>query len=111
MQRFARTTGFRAVAYQTAADEMIHLRETAAEVRATRRQLTVPVVVVTAGLGSDATWQKLQRDQERLSDQGCQVIAERSGHAVALGQPGAIVEPIRAIVDKARGRYAFAGCG
>jgi pimeloyl-ACP methyl ester carboxylesterase len=110
VQRFARATRFRAVAYQTAADEIIHLRQSAAEVRATRRQLTVPVVVVTAGLGADAAWQKLQRDQTELSEQGCQVIAEQSGHAIALGQPQAIVEPIRAIVDKARGRHAVAGC-
>jgi pimeloyl-ACP methyl ester carboxylesterase len=111
VQRFARATSFRAVAYQTAADEVSHLRESAAEVRATRRRLTVPVVVVTAGLGADAAWQHLQRDQVGLSEQGCQVIAEQSGHAIALGQPQAIVESIRAIVDKARGRHAVALCG
>lgn len=111
VRRFARATAFRAVAYRTAANEMTHLRESAAEVRATRRQLRIPVVVVTAGLGSDAVWQKLQRDQVGLSQQGCQVIAEQSGHAIALGQPQAIVDPIRVIVEKARGRHAGAVCG
>jgi pimeloyl-ACP methyl ester carboxylesterase len=104
VQHQARATGFRSSAYQATADEGLHLPESAAEVRATRRKLSVPVVVVTAGLGADAEWQRLQRDQVGLSEQGCQVIADRSGHAVALGQPQAIVEPIRAIVETARGR-------
>jgi pimeloyl-ACP methyl ester carboxylesterase len=111
VQGFARATAFRATAYQATADEGIHLPETAAEVRASRRKLAVPVVVVTAGLGSDAGWQRLQRDQVGLSEQGCQVIAEQSGHVIALGQPQAIVEPIRAIVHTARGRNDLPLCG
>lgn len=110
VQGFARATNRRAVAYQTAADEMTHLPETAEDVRTTRRQLTAPVVVVTAGLGSDSVWQRLQRDQLGLSKQGCQVIAERSGHFIAVGQPEAIVEPIRAMVQRARGPNAIALC-
>jgi len=109
-QRSARATAFRASAYKTTANEIIHLPESAAEVRASRRKLTIPVVVVTAGLGADAAWQSLQRDQVRLSEQGCQVIAEQSGHAIALGQPQAIVEPIRAIVRAARERHDVPPC-
>jgi pimeloyl-ACP methyl ester carboxylesterase len=111
VQGFARATAFRATAYQATADEGIHLPETAAEAKASRRKLAVPVVVVTAGLGSDAGWQRLQRDQVGLSEQGCQVIAEQSGHVIALGQPQAIVEPIRAIVHTARGRNDLPLCG
>jgi pimeloyl-ACP methyl ester carboxylesterase len=101
---FARATSFRTAAYQAAADEILHLRESAAEVKATRRKLTIPVVVVTAGRGADAVWRDLQRDQVGLSQQGSQVIAEQSGHVIAVGQPQAIVDAIRASVDKARGR-------
>ena len=101
-QRAARATAFRASAYNATANEGLHLPESAAEVKASRRKLTIPVVVVTAGLGTDAAWQSLQRDQVGLSEQGCQVIAEGSGHAIALGEPQAIVEPIRAIVRLAR---------
>jgi pimeloyl-ACP methyl ester carboxylesterase len=108
---FARATGFRSAAYQGAANEMIHLRESAAEVKATRRTLNIPVVVVTAGLGADAAWRDLQRDQVGLSRQGCQVNAERSGHAIAVGQPQAVVDAIRAVVDTARGRHDVALCG
>lgn len=111
VRRFARATAFRASAYQATADEGIHLPETAAEVKANRRKLAIPVVVVTAGLGADAAWQGLQRDQVGLSAQGCQVIAEQSGHVIALGQPRAIVEPIRAIVHAARGRKDVPLCG
>jgi pimeloyl-ACP methyl ester carboxylesterase len=101
---FARATSFRAAAYQATADEGLHLRESAAEVKASRRKLTIPVVVVTAGRGADAVWRDQQRDQVGLSQLGCQVIAERSGHVIAVGQPQAIVDAIRAIVDAARGR-------
>ena len=104
LQRFARATAFRAAGYQAAADEIIHIRKSAAEVRSTRHELTIPVVVVTGARGADATWRQLQRDQVGLSQRGCQVIADESGHVVLLEQPWVVVEAIRAIVDTARGR-------
>jgi pimeloyl-ACP methyl ester carboxylesterase len=103
-QRSARATGFRAAGYQAAADEIIHIRESAAEVRASRRKLTVPVVVVTGARGADATWQELQRDQVTLSERGCQITAEQSGHVVSIDQPQVVVDTIRSVVDAARGR-------
>jgi pimeloyl-ACP methyl ester carboxylesterase len=111
VQRFARATAFRASAYQATADEGTHLPESAAEVRASRRKLAIPVVVVTAGRDPDPTWRSLQRDQVGLSERGCQVIAEQSGHAIALGQPQAVVDAIRAVVDTAKGRSDGALCG
>jgi pimeloyl-ACP methyl ester carboxylesterase len=111
LKPLARATAFRAAAYQATADEGIHLPESVAEVKASRRKLRIPVVVVTAGLGADPAWQELQRDQVGLSEEGCQVIAEHSGHVIALGQPQAIVEPIRAIVERARGRKDVPLCG
>jgi pimeloyl-ACP methyl ester carboxylesterase len=108
---FARATSFRSAAYQAAAAEMVHLRESVAEVKATRRKLTIPVVVVTAGRGSDAVWGALQRDQVGLSQRGCQIIAEHSGHNITVGQPRAVVDAIRATVDTARGRSDVALCG
>ncbi len=108
---FARATAFRTAGQRAAVDEIMHMQESAAEVRATRRQLTVPVVVVTAGRGADAVWRELQRDQVGLSQRGCQVIADQSGHAVAVGQPQVVVDAIRATVDAARGRRDVALCG
>jgi pimeloyl-ACP methyl ester carboxylesterase len=89
----------------------MQLRESAAEVRATRRKLTVPVVVVTAGRDADAAWRDLQRDQVGLSQRGCQVIADQSGHAVAVGQPQVVAAAIRATVDAAKMRGDWACMG
>jgi pimeloyl-ACP methyl ester carboxylesterase len=112
VQGYARATSFRTSAYRATADEGIHLRESAAEVTASRRHtLAVPVVVITAGRGSDREWRDLQRDQVTLSQQGCQTIADQSGHGIALGQPSVVVAAIRAIVEKARGRRDVALCG
>jgi pimeloyl-ACP methyl ester carboxylesterase len=95
---------FRAAGYKAAADEIIHIRESAAEVRSTRRQLKIPLVVVTGARGADATWRQLQRDQVGLSQRGCQIVADQSGHVVPLEQPSVVVEAIRAIVETTRGQ-------
>jgi pimeloyl-ACP methyl ester carboxylesterase len=110
VRSFAEATGFRAAAYQAAVDEFTHLRESAREVKATRRQLNMPVVVVTAGRGSDAAWLKLQRDQVALSQRGCQIIAENSGHAVPLGQPEVVIRAIESVVDAVNGRSDASLC-
>ena len=101
---FARATMFRAAGYRAAADEITHIRESADEVRTSRRKLTIPVVVVTGARGADATWRDLQRDQVGLSERGCQIVAEQSGHVVPVDQPEVVVNAIRAIVYAARGR-------
>jgi pimeloyl-ACP methyl ester carboxylesterase len=111
VQRFAHATRFRAAGYRAAAAEIISIRESAAEVRRSRRKLTVPLVVVTGARGADATWRELQRDQLTLSDRGCQVIADLSGHVVPLDQPEAVVDAIHALVNIARGRDDVSPCG
>lgn len=111
VREFARATSFRTAGHQAAANEIIHIRESAAEVRSTRRELTIPLVVVTGARGADARWQDLQRDQVGLSRRGCQIIAEQSGHVVAIDQPQVIVEAIRAIVETSRGRDDVPLCG
>jgi pimeloyl-ACP methyl ester carboxylesterase len=99
VRRFAEVTGYRAAAYKTAVDELTHLPQSSAEVKENRRQLDIPVVVVTAGRGSDAAWLKLQRDQAALSIRGCQIIAENSGHGVALGQPEIVFRAVQSVVS------------
>jgi pimeloyl-ACP methyl ester carboxylesterase len=100
---FARATGSRAAGYQTAADELRHIRESISEVRRSRRKLTIPVLVVTGGRGADENWQRLQRDHASLSDRGCLIVAKESGHVVAIDQPEIIVDAIQAVVETARG--------
>ena len=100
---FAQATKFRAAGYQAAADEIIHVRESAEEVRSSRRKLTVPVLVITGALGGDENWRRLQRDQASLSERGCLILARQSGHVVAVDQPEIVVDAIRTVVETARG--------
>jgi pimeloyl-ACP methyl ester carboxylesterase len=102
VQRFVGATRFRAAGQQAAANEIIHIRDSASQVRATRRKLSIPVVVVTGARGADATWRDLQRDQVALSEHGCQITAEDSGHLVQIEQPAIVVKAIRSIVDGTR---------
>ena len=103
VRQFAQATSFRAAGYQAAADEMIHVRESASEVRSSRRKLTIPVLVITGGRGADEDWRELQRDQASLSERGCLTIARESGHVVSIDQPGVVVDAIRTVVEAARG--------
>jgi pimeloyl-ACP methyl ester carboxylesterase len=110
VRRFARATRYRAAGYNAAANEIIHAPASAAEVKAARRTLTVPLVVVSAGRGSDATWRRLQRDQVDLSSLGCQMTALDSGHAILVEQPNIVIDAIRAIVEAARRGNPPEGC-
>ncbi len=103
VRQFAQATRFRAAGYQAAADEVIHIRESAEEVRSSRRKLTIPVVVVTGGRGADENWRQLQRDQASLSDRGCLIVAQESGHVVSVDEPEVVVDAIRTVVETARG--------
>ena len=103
VRRFAQATRFRAAGYRAAADELIHVRESAAEVRSSRRKLSIPVLVISGGRGADRTWRELQQDQVSLSDRGCLIVAQESGHVVAIDQPKIVVDAIRTVVDVVRG--------
>ena len=87
------------------ADEIVHVRESAAQVAATRRTLSIPAIVVTAGRGADATWLDLQRDLVALSSRGCQIITQQSGHAIMLEQLAVVVNAIRTAVHAIRGPH------
>jgi len=103
VRQFARATMFRASGYQAAADEIIHIRETVLEVRSSRRRLTIPVLAVTGARGADENWRRLQQDLASLSERGCLITAQQSGHVVAIDQPEVIVDAIRTVVEAARG--------
>ncbi|HKW00772.1 MAG TPA: alpha/beta hydrolase [Vicinamibacterales bacterium] len=103
VQPYARATRFRAAGYQAAADEIIHFPESASEAKSSRRTLGIPVLVVSGGRGANETWRRLQKDQASLSARGCLIIAEQSGHLVAVDQPGVVVDAIRTVVETARG--------
>jgi pimeloyl-ACP methyl ester carboxylesterase len=100
---YARATRFRAAGYQAAADEIMHVRKSAEEVRRSRRTLPLPVLVVTGARGADEKWRQLQQDQASLSARGCLIVARQSGHVVSIDQPGIVVDAIRTVVETARG--------
>lgn len=99
---YARAVSFRTSGYRAIVDEFNALAESEAQVRVGRRELSIPVIVVSAGLDGSAVHQALQREQARLSTRGCQIIAERSFHVIARDQPEVVVDAIRAAVDAVR---------
>jgi len=100
---YARATSFRAAGFHAAADEIVHVHESASEVRSSRRKLTIPVIVVTGARGADERWRRLQQDQASLSERGCLVVAQQSGHVVAVDQPEVVVDAVRTVVEAVRG--------
>lgn len=110
VQGYARATKFRTAGHRAAADEIMHIRESASEIRSSRRKVTIPVAVVTGVRGADEAWRHLQRDLMTLSRRSCYIVAEQSGHVVAVDQPQAVVDAIRMIVETARGRQDTRPC-
>jgi pimeloyl-ACP methyl ester carboxylesterase len=108
---YAVATRFRTAGHQAAADEIRNFEESANEVRATRRKLTIPVIVVSAGLGDDAVWRKLQQDQAELSERGCHIVAADAGHVISSDRPEVIVEAIRSVVESVRTGDSRPPCG
>ena len=103
VQRYAQATRFRATGYRAAADEVMHIGETVSEIRNTRRKLTIPVLVVTGARGADENWRRLQQDESSLSERGCLITAQQSGHVIPIDQPAVVVGAIRTVVEIARG--------
>jgi pimeloyl-ACP methyl ester carboxylesterase len=72
----------------------------------------VPVVVLTRGRGPDdpaararhTIWLELQRDWATRSPQATQVVAVRSGHYIHNDQPMLVIDAVRSVLDRARGR-------
>jgi pimeloyl-ACP methyl ester carboxylesterase len=113
LQEFAQATRFRSSALVTTADELRHASQSAGQVKAARRTLDIPLVVVSAGRRAERVAEilnDLQHDQVALSTRSCQVVAERSGHAVALDQPQIVVDAIRATVEASRQGTASPDC-
>lgn len=113
VRRFAAATAFRSSAFATTADEMRNADESARQVAASRHELTMPLIVVSAGgrrgpAGRPRNDQAvelleaLQRDQLTLSSRSCQVVANQSGHEVWFEQSQVVVEAIRTTVEASR---------
>lgn len=79
-----------------------------------RRELAVPLVVLTRGVGrggqAEEIREGLQQDQVTLSRRSCRVIAERSGHAIWLEQPEIVVNAIKVTVEASISSTAEPDC-
>ena len=99
---------FRTSAYRAAADELLNMDERMRQVRESRQQTTIPLVVVSAGLvAGDSKLaevrRQMQRDHVKLSSRSCHLIAQESGHVVWLDQPQIIVDAIKAVLEAVEG--------
>ena len=105
VRQFVRATVHRASRYRTLYSETISWEQSAEEVRASRRKLDIPLLVLTAG-----SWpqdgreihEDLQRDQLMLSSRACQRIAERVGHDIVGEAPDRVVQSIRSVTEGVR---------
>jgi pimeloyl-ACP methyl ester carboxylesterase len=112
---FVEATRYRSSVLVTAASELLHGNESEEQVRTARRQLAIPVIVVSAGRRREDVHvaemlNRLQRDQLSLSPRSCQVIAWRSGHAIAMAQPEIVVDAVRSAIEALRPPNAVPNC-
>jgi pimeloyl-ACP methyl ester carboxylesterase len=99
VRRFVQATEYRPSGYETEYDEDSHESESFDEVRALRRPLSMPVVVLSAGKGPvREIWMPLQRDLLQLSNQSCQMVAVDSGHGIPYHAPAMVVRAVRAAI-------------
>ena len=100
VRQFELATAYRTSRYYAMADELENTEESGLEVAAARRELTIPLVVVSPGKDSGPRAeinQELQRDLTTLSTRACQVIAEESGHGIG-NQPGLVINAVRQVI-------------
>lgn len=110
---FVNATAYRTSRYHTMADELEHTRESGRDVAATRRQLEIPLVVVSPGKHSNPRAEKIQQemqaDMATLSSRACQVIAEDSGHGIG-NEPELVVKAILDVLMAAGDEDGKPGC-
>jgi pimeloyl-ACP methyl ester carboxylesterase len=100
VRRFVQATGYRPSGYQAEYDEESHESQSFDEVRASRRPLSIPVVVLSAGRSPiPEVTTSLQRDLLRLSEQSCQIVAANSDHRIPFQAPDTVVRAVRVTID------------
>ena len=102
IRRYVRATTYRPSYFQATYQEELGTPESADQVRSSRRTLSLPVVVLTAGQGPVNimnVWGPLQRDLLRLSNRSCQMVAANSDHMIPYQAPDAVVRAVRIAID------------
>lgn len=102
IRKYERATTYRPSYFQAAYQEELASSESADQLRSSRRTLSIPVVVLTAGRGPANVmdiWRQLQRDQLRLSNRSCQMVASNSDHMIPYEAPDAVVRAVHVAID------------
>lgn len=103
VRAYVRATAYRTSRYQTMAGELGHTRESGREVADARRQLQIPMVVLSDAKGSGRASEikaEMQADMLTLSTRACQVVVPDSGHGLS-DRPDLVVQAIRDVLDAA----------
>jgi pimeloyl-ACP methyl ester carboxylesterase len=102
IRSYVRATTYRPSYFQARYQEDLATLQNADQLRASRRTLSMPVVVLTAGQGPGnlmTIWMTLQRDLLRLSNRSCQMVAPNSDHMIPYHAPDAVVGAVRVAIE------------
>jgi pimeloyl-ACP methyl ester carboxylesterase len=92
--------------FQTTTNESQGMPASGAEAAAVKSFGDLPLIVLTARLNSDLTWQAGQTDLLQLSSNSQQMFAENSGHNIQVDEPEAAIAAIVQMVQQVRGTAA-----
>jgi pimeloyl-ACP methyl ester carboxylesterase len=87
---------------QTVVDEFIGMAEGGMQARAVTTLGDLPLIVLTARLDNDASWQERQAELLQLSSNSQQIFADQSGHSIHIEQPEAAIAAILQMVHQIR---------
>lgn len=90
---------------ETTKEGLARAADDAALAKSTLGSIPLVVIAAAASLANIPNWSTAQQEMAALSTQGSLVIAEHSGHAVQLEEPGIILDAIDDVVAKVRADY------
>lgn len=99
VREYQRATSYLASRFRSMYSEASRLAESAAQVRARRRPLSMPLMVLSRGRNQNARSLQFQRMQAALSPRGCQVTVEGAGHIIQRDNPQAVIDAVRATIE------------
>lgn len=88
--------------FQATLDEGAGMTESLRQAEAIKTLGTMPLIVLSRGIGADPEWQAMQAELLQLSAHSQQIFAEKSRHSIQLEQPEAAVDAIEAMLAQLR---------
>ena len=90
---------------ETTKEGLARAADDAALARSRLGAIPLVVIAAAASMSNIPNWSMAQQEMAALSTQGSLVVAEQSGHAVQLEEPGIILDAIDDMVAKVRADY------